>query len=102
VIVLVLVQTFTRGPSEDEWIRSKRYASWVKVLDPSDTVMIPNNVFQQLSRATSGRPVCPNLQHLTWTSFYGWGGARISSHPDWSQSSSVNVNRKAADLAPPL
>ena len=65
------MQTFTRIPSRDEWARFKRYASWVRVLYPSD-VIISDDVFRQLSYATSGGPVCPQLRHLSWTSRYGW------------------------------
>ena len=35
-------------------------------------VTISNEVFQQLSSVTSGGPVCPQLQHLTWSSAWGW------------------------------
>jgi len=33
---------------------------------------VSNDVLQQLSFATSGGPVSPRLQHLTWTSECGW------------------------------
>jgi len=44
----------------------------MKVLGPSDAVTISDDVFRQLFLATSGSPVCPNLQRLTWTSLCGW------------------------------
>ena len=45
-------------------------------------VAISNDVFQQLSLANSGGPVCPQLQHLTWTSECGWEHSQqfFSSH----------------------
>ena len=45
-------------------------------------VAISNDVFQQLSLANSGGPVCPQLQHLTWTSACGWEHAQqfLSPH----------------------
>jgi len=47
----------------------------MRSLGPSYMV-IPNNVFQQLSLATSGDPVCPQLQRLVWTSALGWDPSR--------------------------
>ena len=44
----------------------------MKDLTFPDAVTISNEVFRQLSFATSGGLVCPQLQHLTWTSSYGW------------------------------
>ena len=41
-------------------------------LVPSSEVVFSNAVFRQLSSATSGGLVCPQLQHLVWTSSYGW------------------------------
>ena len=43
----------------------------MRVLRPTD-VTVPDDVFRQLSSATSGGLVCPQLQHLAWTSSYGW------------------------------
>ena len=44
----------------------------MRVLRCSDAVTISDDVFRQLSSATSGGPVCPQLQRLTWTFSYGW------------------------------
>jgi len=63
---------FTRIPSGDEWARLIRYASWMRVLSPPHASIIPDNIFQQLSLATSGGLVCPRLQRLAWTSSCGW------------------------------
>ena len=41
-------------------------------LDPPDAVVFSDAVFRQLSSATSGGLVCPQLRRLTWTSSYGW------------------------------
>ena len=64
---------FTRIPSGDELARFKRYASWMRVLGPSKAVMISDDVLQQLSLATSGGPVCPQLKRLVWPPSYGCG-----------------------------
>jgi len=45
----------------------------MRVLGPSKVVMISDDVFQQLSLATSGGPVCSQLKRLVWTPSYGWG-----------------------------
>ena len=70
-VVLVCEQVLTRIPSRDGWARFQRYASWVRVLYPSD-VIIPDDALRRLSSATSGGPVCPQLRDLTWVSSYGW------------------------------
>ena len=44
----------------------------MRVLGPTDVISISNDVFRQLSSAISGGPVCPQLQHLTWSSAWGW------------------------------
>ena len=41
-------------------------------LDPPDAVVFSDDVLRQLSSATSGGLVCPQLRRLTWTSSYGW------------------------------
>ena len=44
--------------------------------------VVPDGVFRQLSSATSGGPVCPQLQHLAWNSTCGWKHSHLflSSH----------------------
>ena len=46
-------------------------------------VGVHDDVFRQLSFATSGGPVCPRLQHLTWFGICGWEHFQkfLSSHP---------------------
>jgi len=63
--VLVLSLGVSSSPVE-------RYASWMRSLTPLYPVTVSDDVFRQLSFATSGGPVCPQLQHLTWKSSYGW------------------------------
>ena len=45
-------------------------------------VDLPDDVFRQLSFATSGDPVCPQLHHLCWKSACGWDRSQqfLSSH----------------------
>jgi len=43
---------------------------------------ISNEVFQQLSFATSGGPMCPQLQHLTWTSACGYEHCQLFLSPN--------------------
>jgi len=45
------------------------------------TIDISNDVFRQLSSATSGGPVCPQLQHLTWSSAWGWESMQLFLSP---------------------
>ena len=51
-------------------------------MNPFVTVEVPQDVFRQLSFATSGGPVCPQLQRLTWMSTCGWEHSQqfLSSH----------------------
>ena len=45
-------------------------------------LVVPGDVLRQLSFATSGGPVCPQLQHLVWAELHGWEHSQqfLSSH----------------------
>jgi len=48
----------------------------MRVLGPSKTVTISDDVVQQLSLATLGDPAFSQLKRLVWTPSYGWGHIR--------------------------
>ena len=98
----------TRTVLKDEWDRVKRYASWMRSMSPFVTVAVPDDVFRQLSFATSGGPVCPQLQHLTWISAWGWDHSRkfLSSHLVsvffWQDLADIRANLALAAAISPL
>jgi len=71
----------------------------MRILASFYPVGISDDVFLQLSSATSGGPVCPQLQHLTWTSTLGWKPMRLFLSPRLVSVNFVDDGVKRGDMA---
>ena len=64
--------------------------------------MVSDDVFWQLSSATSGGPVCPQLRRLTWTYSYGWKHAQQLLSPYLASVTFVGKSKTKSDTDPTL